>query len=215
MSNVLDFSEESKTLYLVRHGATACTPGYIPGQSDKGLSADGIDEIESLANYFSQLKVDSIFSSPINRAVQTTDILAKALNLSTYFKHSGLVEKKEGEWEGNTYWQLRMDEPKQWEKWSRNPITFAPPAGESVKDFVARVGRALDDIRQNYDKAGSNLLLSTHEGVIRSIIIHALNIPIENFFRLEVPTASVTCLEWSKSHATLKFFSTKTSGFQD
>jgi len=205
MVELLDSSEKIKTFYLVRHGETEATAkGRICGHSEVSLSEHGLEQVELAADWFYNIPIDTIFSSPLNRAVQTTDIIAKAIQKPTYLKHSGLVEKKEGEWEGKTYWELRDQDAKSWEKWSNDPINFAPPNGESVQDFVARVGRAMKDIIANYD-SGNKIILSTHAGVIRSVIMQALDIPVDNFFRIDIPVASITRVDWSESYSTLKF----------
>lgn len=205
MVDLLDSSENVKTIYLVRHGETIATDkGRICGQSDSPLTAKGLEQAEIMAACFYDQQIDTIFSSPLQRAVDTADALAKVVMKPTYFKHSGLLEKKEGDWEGKTYWQIRDENPKLWEKWSKDPINTAAPGGESVKDFVARVGRAMDDILKNY-ATGNKLIIVSHAGVIRSVIIHTLNIPIENFFRIDIPIASVSRVDWSDNFGTLKF----------
>jgi broad specificity phosphatase PhoE len=207
MVDLLDFSETVKSLYLVRHGETAATQkGRICGESNISLNDEGFAQANVLGSWFSDMEISSIFSSPLARAVQTADAIAKAIKMPTYFKHSGLTEKKEGEWEGKTYWQLRDEDPKAWEKWSNNPIDFAPPGGESVRSFVDRIDRALKDIINNYE-TGNRLVLTTHAGVIRGIILNCLNIPTENFFRLDIPTGSITKIEYSENFATLKYTS--------
>ncbi len=205
MVDLLDSSESIKSIFLIRHGETAATKkGVICGHSDVALTTEGVEQAEIMGTWFSDMHVESIFASPLARTVQTADIIAKYTQLSTYYKHSGLVEKKEGEWEGKTYWQIREENPKVWEKWSNDPINFAPPEGESVKDFVARVGRAQSDILKNYT-TGNKIILVTHAGVIKAMIMNALEIPIENFFRIDIPAASVSRIDWSESFSTLKY----------
>lgn len=208
MVDLLDSSEKVKTIYLVRHGDTSATKkGRICGSNnDISLNEEGLAQAELIGAWFSDLEVDSIFSSPLMRTVQTADCIAKSVHMPTYYKHSGLVEKKEGDWDGKTYWQVRDEDPKAWEKWSKDPINFAPPNGESVKDFVARIDRALTDILKNYE-TGNNIVLTTHAGVIRSVIMNTLNIPVENFFRIDIPPGSISRIDWSESFATLKYCS--------
>lgn len=205
MVDLLDFSEQIVKIYMVRHGATEATDtGRICGHMDLELTPTGLAQAEEAADWFSSADLEAIFTSPLKRAMQTTETIAKSMKHPTYFKHSGLIEKKEGEWDGKTYWEIRDTDPKLWTKWSDNPIDFAPPGGESVRDFVARVGRALDDIITNHNK-GNKILLVTHSGVIKAVIMHALNIPVENFFRIDIPPASISRVDWSQNYATLKF----------
>ncbi|MBT6843578.1 MAG: histidine phosphatase family protein [Candidatus Melainabacteria bacterium] len=205
MVDLLDSTEQVKQIYLVRHGETSATEkGRVCGNSDIGLTAEGLEQVDMVASWFYDIQIDSIFSSPLLRAVQTADAIAKAVMQPTYYKHSGLVEKKEGDWEGKTYWEIRDENQKQWEKWSKDPINYAAPNGENIKDFVARIDRAMTDILSNYE-TGNRIVLTTHAGVIRAIIINALNIPVENFFRIDVPVASISKIDWSSNYSTLKF----------
>ncbi len=205
MVDLLDSSEKIKSFYLVRHGETEATlKGSICGEKDIPLTEQGILEAEIIADTLVETNIDTIFSSSLTRCVQTSDIIAKAIRKPTYFKHSGLLEKKEGDWEGKTFWQIRSEQPKIWEKWSNDPINVAAPGGESVVDFVARVGRALGDIRLNYE-IGHRIVISTHAGVIKAIIMNTLNIPVENFYRIDIPVGSISRVDWSDSFATLKF----------
>jgi len=147
MVDLLDTSESIKTVYLVRHGETTATQkGRICGNSDVPLTDDGLYQAEILGSWFSELKIDSIFASPLN----------------------------------------------------------APPNGESVSEYIARVSRALNDIFKNY-QCGNKIILVTHSGFIRAAIMNALNIPVENFFRIDIPTASVSRIDWSENFATLKY----------
>lgn len=207
MADLLDFSESIKSLYLVRHGETDATEkGRICGEDDVPLNDEGFMQASVLGSWFADMEISSVFSSPLSRTVQTADSIAKAVKMPTYFKHSGLTEKKEGEWEGKTYWQLRDEDPKAWEQWSNDPIEFCPPGGESVSSFVSRVDRALKDIINNYE-TGNRIVLSTHAGVIRAIMLNCLEIPVKNFYRIDVPPASITKIEYSENFATLKYTS--------
>ena len=207
MADLLDFSESIKSLYLVRHGETAATEkGKICGQSDISLNEEGFMQANVLGSWFTDMDISSIFSSPLARTVQTADAIAKAIKMPTYFKHSGLIEKKEGDWEGKTYWQIRDEDQKTWEKWSKDPIDFSPPGGESVRDFVSRTDRALKDLITNYE-TGNRIVLTTHAGVIKAIVMNCLNIPADNFFRIDIPPASITKIEYSENFATLKYLS--------
>lgn len=206
MVNLLDSSEQIKTIYLVRHGETIATEkGRICGRSDVSLTEKGVEQTCFVAGWFYDLPIDSLFSSPLSRTVALADGIAKSIRKPTYYKHSGLLEKDEGEWEGKTYWQVRAENEKAWELWSKDPIKYSPPKGESVEAFVARVGRALKDILHNYE-TGNKVILTTHSGVIKSVLIHALNIPVDNFFRIDVPLGSISRIDWSDSFASLKFW---------
>ncbi len=214
MVDLLDFSEQIKTFYLLRHGETeASLKANICGASDIPLTEKGLIEAELVADVLVDFNIDSMFSSSLVRCSQTADIVARTLKMPTYYKHSGLLEKKEGDWESKTYWQIRAEHPKLWEKWSKDPINTAPPGGgESVADFVARVGRAIEDIRKKAN-TGQRVLLVTHAGVIKAIIMHTLDIPVQNFYRIDIALGSISRVDWSDSFATLKYSGLKPSDY--
>ena len=199
-------SEESaKVIYLVAHGDIETDQAVeICGHPDNDLSEEGFVQAELMGSWFTDSDVESIFTSPRTCTADTADVIAKHVKLPTYFKHSGLTEKKEGEWEGKTYWEIRDKYSKQWQKWSKDQINFKPEGGESVVDFVARCGRALKDILTNYS-TGNRMVLVTHKDVVRAMIMNAMNIPVDNFYRLEVLPASISRVDINDNYSTLKF----------
>lgn len=201
-----DTKTGNQNIYLVTHGElTGSSKGRIGTLPDAKLSEDGIIESEYAGAWFYDKTVDSIFSSPLSRAVEAADILAKMVHKGSYFKHSGLSDKKEGDWLGKTYWQIREEDENLWKLWSDDSINFtAPGDSESVASFIARIGRAMNDIRKNYD-AGEDVVIVTHEKVVKAIIMHALDIPTDNFFRLSVGPGTISKLEWNDSYAVLKY----------
>ncbi len=205
MLSLLDSNENVKRIYLVRHGETSSTnKGRICGNSDVPLTDEGIYQTQIVASWFKDQEVSSIFASPLQRTCEMAEEISEVILLPTYYKHSGLLEKKEGDWEGKTYWEIRDSNPKLWERWSEDPIHISAPNGESVSDFVARCGRAFKDIIMNYE-TGNDVVLVTHAGVIKGIIMNVLGIPVENFFRIDIPLASISRLDHSENFTTLKY----------
>src|SRR5690348_11415207 len=69
-------------LYLVRHGATDAIGNSFTGRmAGVSLNTWGIQQAGALAEYFRNLKIRSVFSSPTERARQTANIIASASGL--------------------------------------------------------------------------------------------------------------------------------------
>ncbi len=68
-------------LFLVRHGENLAnlTKEFSHKKVDYSLTTKGRLQAEQTAAYFSALKVDGIFSSPLRRAVETAEIIAASL----------------------------------------------------------------------------------------------------------------------------------------
>ncbi|MGI0066729.1 MAG: phosphohistidine phosphatase SixA [Nitrosotalea sp.] len=75
-------------LLILRHGE-AGRHSLSPGDSKRQLTSEGKQEIVDLSNGLQSLKIklDYIFTSPLSRAKQTAEIVAKSL------KYSGKIEE--------------------------------------------------------------------------------------------------------------------------
>ena len=88
----------------------------------------------------------------------------------------------------------------------QNPLSYPPPNGEYLLDFEARVLSAWYDVQQQF--IGKRILLITHSGVIRVIICHIQQHPVERLLEFEVNHADIkhVSIEQTKPHqATLIF----------
>ncbi len=81
---------KEKDIYLIRHGQTTLNAeGKALGQSDIGLTKEGVEEVERLAQHLSGLGVrpDRIYTSPLVRAKRTAQLLQNSLG--------GVIEENE------------------------------------------------------------------------------------------------------------------------
>ena len=144
-------------IYLVRHGLD--DENYIGGYSYGGLVKEGINQVEQLALWLSNndFSIDRIYSSDIYRAVETTLIINKYLNLDITYDQN-LREQNKGLLNG----MLRSEALfKYSDILLSEDVNLKYPEGESVYDLYIRIKKLLLDI-SNYD----NSLLVTHRGVI-------------------------------------------------
>src|SRR4029077_4428252 len=78
----------SNTLYLVRHGENPAniTKEFSYHAVDYPLTPKGVLQAEQTAEYFSSRGVDAIYTSPLLRARQTAEILARRIAVSVYLR---------------------------------------------------------------------------------------------------------------------------------
>jgi alpha-ribazole phosphatase/probable phosphoglycerate mutase len=95
-----------------------------------------------------------------------------------------------GEWEGRTPEELLREDPDNLHRFWQDPAAHRPPGAESLASFRDRVLSAWNELLVKH--AGEHVLLVCHAGVIRIIISHVLEMPLNRLFRLVVPTAGVT-----------------------
>jgi alpha-ribazole phosphatase/probable phosphoglycerate mutase len=106
-----------------------------------------------------------------------------------------------GEWEGRTASELEQEIPGQVNRFLKDPLSNTPPGAETLIKFEARVIAAWNDILQQH--SGQHVLLVGHAGMIRMVLCHVLDMPIDRMFRIQVSNAAITriCVEGEGANA--------------
>jgi len=112
---------------------------------------------------------DRIVSSDLGRARETVERINRILNLPVT-TDARLREMDWGKWTGYTVSELKTAFPEQWAEQTASEWDFRPPGGESFQDVWKRGIGALHEASGTWP--GENILIVTHEGVIKSIIYH-------------------------------------------
>lgn len=170
--------------------------GRLPGVH---LNEKGRQQAETLANALAEAPIKGIYSSPLERAVETAAPLAEKLKLPVQIRQ-GLIEVDFGSWEGKPMNYLRS--LKQWKEVREAPATHSFPGGESIAKIQKRASEELTDIISGYDDA-DYIACFSHSDTIRLLIAHYLNMPLNDFRRLNIDTASITILLLGKGRPRL------------
>lgn len=209
MSEELHPLEEVTTIYFLRHGHTMATEmGLLYSNPDLPLTEKGAEQAQSAAGHLESLlkgrNPDKILRGTALRVKQSAEPLVAKFNLETE-EVEGFEEWQVGDWEGRTYLDIKKNSPEQYQAWCKDPIGNAPPGGESISALADRIGKAIDKLTRYKDYAGKTLCMVTHSGIIRSSLVYALEMPIANFWRFNIPTGSITRIDFSPSFATVQF----------
>ncbi|MCU1480783.1 MAG: phosphoglycerate mutase [Subtercola sp.] len=149
-------------LALVRHGQTDWNVAKrIQGSTDIPLNATGRKEAKATAEVLAHGRWDGILTSPLGRAVETAEIIAKILDLGEPETVPGLVERHYGEAEGLDFEELHR----------RFPAQSVVPGRETHKQVRERVHSALITIAE--ERPGQALIVVCHGGVISSLVRYA------------------------------------------
>jgi len=203
LSETLHPEETVTTILLIRHGHTAQTEaGKLYSDPESVLTEKGHAEINALAQLLPAQKPEILLTSPSLRARATAEVIGTMTGLPVQIVEQ-LREWQVGEWEGRSYLEIKKEEPEVYAAWLKDPIRNAPPAGESIEQLCLRAQRHIDEISQQF--AGKRVALVSHAEVIRAFLVFALGMPVENFWRISVPTASVSKVDFSNNFATLHY----------
>lgn len=203
MSEPLHPLETVTTVYLVRHGHTEETEkGRLYNDPAVEITDRGREQARAVGIWLKKQAPDVLTCSTAQRVRSTAEIIETEIGLKA-LPLEGFNEWSVGAWEGRTYVDLKENEPDAYKHWSSNPIEHAPPGGESITDLYNRIAGRLKDVIRDHE--GKKIALVTHAGVIRSILVEALGMPLINFWRLSIPTGCVSKIDFSENFATVHF----------
>ena len=193
-------------LYLIRHGATQLTmEDRFSGAENVYLSEDGKAQAKRLALRLADDHINAIYTSPLDRTMETADIIARPHGL-TPIQNDGLREISHGHWEGMSRKEVEDNFHDEYMSWESDPFTFAPEGGESGISVLAR---ALPVIRQivvtHKDK---NIAIVSHKATIRLILSSLLGFDERGYRdRLDQAPACLNILDFRDTvHARLMLF---------
>jgi len=177
-------------LLLVRHGLTAHTghrlSGWIPGIH---LDERGRVEAEDVARRLEPVPLDAVYSSPIDRALETARPTAKAKRLRIRTRED-FGEVRYGDWEGR-----RLDvlvKNKLWPQLMASPGSIRFPGGEALRETQARAVNGVEALRADHDRRA--VAVFTHADVIRLLVAHYTGVHIDLYQRLSIGTGSISAV---------------------
>ncbi len=188
----------STVVLLVRHGLTPTTGVKLPGRA-RGLhlSDEGRRQAEAAATRIAKIaKVVAIYSSPLERARETAQIIAKARNMAVRIER-GLLELDIGKWTGMALKDAGARP--EWKAVQQHPSGFRFPNGESFTEMQTRITGAI--ARMVARHAGRIVVAVSHADPIKAAVAHALGTPLDLFQRIMIGTASITAIVYSPSGA--------------
>ena len=181
---------ESTIALLIRHGHTEAIgrrlAGRLPGFS---LSATGRAQATALAARLASTPLTAVYSSPLERAVETATPFAVSHGLAITCLDS-LNEFDFGEWTGRTFDELNGLAA--WRRFNTHRSTAPVPAGESALDVQRRVVSVLEELRSKHPH--EVIALVSHLDVIRTAVLHCAGTSLDLFDRFEISPASITSL---------------------
>ena len=186
-------------ILLIRHGETAWNAEKrMQGHLDIGLNADGLRQAAALARALQDEPIDAIYSSDLQRALQTAQAVAVPRGIPIGLE-PGLRERCFGVFEGLLYAELAQAHPHAHEAWQRRDLDARYPSGvhhaETLREFSARSVDAIDRLAA----AGNHrrIALFTHGGVLECAYRAATGTSIQQARNFDILNASINRLQWN------------------
>lgn len=181
-------------LYLIRHGESLFNAERrIQGQSDVELSPLGHRQSDAVAAELANFPINAIYASPLRRAMETAQPIAKRLGLMIQ------TDDRLKEINAGMFQELKWDEiehlhPAEAVHWKSQEPDFVIPGGESRRQLMARARTAFEAIRET---GLPQVVIVSHGGTMAAALKSLLQVPAElNPFPFY--NASISRLAWDK-----------------
>jgi probable phosphomutase (TIGR03848 family) len=176
-------------LLLIRHATndslkSDTLAGWTPGVH---LNDEGRAQAQALAARLEGVPIAAIYSSPLERAVQTAEPLAQARGLQIHVR-DGLGELHVGDWSGGNYKELAKTET--WQLFQVRPSGTRLPNGETGQEMQARAVAELDAICAAHP--ADTVAVISHADVIKAILCYYVGAHLDQFQRIAVSPASIS-----------------------
>jgi broad specificity phosphatase PhoE len=180
-------------LILARHGETVWNVEKIyRGRADVNLDEVGIKQADLLGKYLSSWKLEAIYSSPVKRATDTANIIARYQKIGVQIAE-GLVDFDYGEWQSLPEKEVKKLYPSLLNEWHNNPHKVRMPAGESLEDVRNRAIEVVNDVLSKYQ--GSVVLVS-HRVVNKVLICSLLGLDNSHFWNINQDVGGITIFDY-------------------
>ncbi|AZK97246.1 histidine phosphatase family protein [Streptomyces tsukubensis] len=152
---------------------------------DSGAPLDEAGRAAALAAAGRTPRAARVLTAPSRRCRET----AAALGLGAEHQvEAAIADWDLGRWEGRGLAELTGSDPAAVGAWLTDPAA-APHGGESLLALRDRVGGWLAELA---GRPPERILAIAEPAVVRAAVVHALALPPEAFWRLDVPALTVT-----------------------
>lgn len=180
-------------LLLIRHATNDWVGERLAGWTpDVHLNEEGQAQAVALARRLADVPLSAIYSSPLERTLETAQLLAQAQDLSVQVR-DGLGETRYGGWTGRALKELKDE--KLWPVVQVYPGGVRFPGGESMREVQARVVAELDAIRDAHPD--QTVAVVSHSDPIKMAVAHYAGLALDLFQRLTISPASVTAFAFA------------------
>lgn len=185
------------TLLLIRHATndfvkTGKLAGWTP---EVHLNEEGQAQAEALGQRLAGMPLTAIYTSPLERTVETAQAIAKYHPHLTLETHQGIGEVDYGDWQGMSI--ATLSKRKMWQVIQEYPSRAYFPNGETMRGVQGRIVEALEALSVGHPNGVVAVVF--HADLIKMAVAHYLGMHLDNFQRIVISPASISTLQLSHS----------------
>lgn len=176
------------TFLLIRHascgGLGRTLWGRTPGVC---LNETGKAEAQRLVDRLRGITLQAIYSSPLERALETAETIARSMKLEVSTNRA-FDEVDFGDWTGKSFDTLATDE--RWRRFNSVRSATRIPGGESFVEVQTRIVTEMERISAHNERVA----IVSHADVIKAAIGYFTATPIDLLQRIEISPCSVSII---------------------
>ena len=175
-------------LIIMRHGQTAWNVEHrVQGHTDIPLDERGCAQASAIAERLSDMQIDAVYASPLQRAYTTGACIAARSGCPVY-KDQRLIERFFGEWEGQRLEDVSRRDPEKWRVWLEEPTKCVVPGGETLDSVLKRSLAFAEEIIEKH--RGKNVVIVSHANPVKLLLMHYTGIPVDQMHRIRTDNCS-------------------------
>jgi len=156
------------------------------------LTKTGIEQAERITKYLASIDISAIYSSPIERARHTAEIVAKNRSLEVVLDER-LTEIDMGKFTRMNYDDMFAKYGNIFLKFYENDPVISEHEVETFPDVQKRVLDMIEYVLKKHNN--ENVILVTHMDPIKSMLAKVMNLVPETLFELIIANASLTIIK--------------------
>ena len=158
------------------------------GRVDLALNETGIRQAEAAAEKLSPRQVAAVYTSPLQRALTTAQIVAGRLGLAAQ-PFDALIDIDFGRWQGLSPQEVAERDGDLYRRWLDRPQDVRFPEGESLREVRDRITAVVADLAQKHSE--QEVALVSHNVVCRVLLCAVLGLDNSHFWQLGQDVAAI------------------------
>jgi probable phosphomutase (TIGR03848 family) len=173
---------------LIRHGSTNMVGKRFAGRmAGVHLDEKGKQQAQDLTQRLKSLPIKAVYSSPLERTVETAEPLAWELNMQVQTCEA-LLEIDCGNWTSKEIDELRNDQ--QFGLFNSFRSIAPVPGGEWMAEAQLRIVKKMQELSSQH--RDETIAIVSHGDLIKAAVAYYAGIHLDMFQRIEIDPASVS-----------------------
>jgi broad specificity phosphatase PhoE len=190
-------------VYLIRHGQTDWNREKIfRGLADRPLSQEGREEAEAVARFLARERIQFIYASPLKRAMETAEPLARARGLKVEIL-PGVIDLDFGEWSGLPMKEVKDKYPRVFDDFMKRPEKAVFPGGETLAQAQQRAMAGIRAVAGIHPE--ETIAVVTHRVICKVVILGILGLGVSQFWEISQDTACINLFEYGPEGIVIRY----------